>query len=112
MSTDSVDWQKLFEEQVTKNKHLEGQVGNLRASVRDLSSINLDDRKAIHRAAQFKGRVNDMRRGIAARLFAAMIIRDGLPDGDGMYEMADKATDAADALIDSMRITGNGKTIE
>jgi hypothetical protein len=50
-----------------------------------------------------KNSMSDCRRTVATKLYAAMIIREGLGDDDcDMEAMADRSVNAADALMDSL----------
>lgn len=100
-----IDWKALFETEVKRRASLEGQLSNLRNQLVSVSEAQIASGKAVERNKHFINRIEDMRRGIAARLVAALLIRDGRPQGEDMFSICETAVDLTDALINTLLAT-------
>lgn len=98
-ATGAVDYKALFEAEVQKTRSLEGRVGALMQQVSKLTAQQQTGDAGANRLGR---KISDRRLGIASSLFEALIVRDGVPQGDDLIALAENAVDAADALLDAL----------
>lgn len=103
---EKLDYELLFKQEHERRCDLEGKLAEMKKRYAGAAENTVNMQKRAERAGQFMQRINEIRRTIAARLMAALIVADEVGENeDGWYDMADKAVAAADALILTLQET-------
>lgn len=103
-----LDWKLLFEEEHRHRMRLEGELSRELKRVRNMAGASADMERHAMKVGKLNDRIDDMRRGIAARLMAAMVIKSGMPQADDLFDFAGQAVDSADELIAALLATKAG----
>jgi hypothetical protein len=99
-----VDYKALFEEEHRKRRQLEGQLSSAMHKLREGINARTDLEQNAIKASRLNARIDDARRGLAARLLAALVIREGISQEE-MFDQACRAVDLADELMGALLVT-------